>query len=271
PIVDTILQRIHENLTLRKNRRNGKLDGPVGSFLICGNEGIGKRYLTRVLSKLLYRGAGVEVFDCRRVNAGQLLKTGGILARIVERYPHTFLLFEGVDGASDELLGVLTRIVTNGTIHDNEGNELSLRSTVIVLTTIRAVEELASADSSGTNGTVGQQRKTEVLSRMGMPVSLINGLQEILCCESPTPETSAEVVALVLKKECRDHGIDLCHVDPEIIATQVVQIDEAHGYELVPHRAKHLLRKPLVAAADKKQKSLALRVLRHNKEETNSR
>ena len=99
----------------------------------------------------------------------------------------------------------------------------------------------------------------------------INGLHEILYCESPSPETSAEVVALVFKKECRDHGIDLCHVDPEILATQVIQIDEAHGFQLVPQRAKHLLRKPLVAAANKNQKTLALRVLTPSPEHTTPR
>ncbi|MCA9259565.1 MAG: hypothetical protein KDA61_10220, partial [Planctomycetales bacterium] len=70
----------------------------------------------------------------------------------------------------------------------------------------------------------------------------------------------AEVVALLMKKECSDHGIELSNVDPEILAMQVIQLDDASGFRLAPQRVKKLLRKPLVAAALERPPSLSLRV-----------
>ena len=95
--------------------------------------------------------------------------------------------------------------------------------------------------------------------RKSTKVSL-SAVTDICYCEPPTDRVKAEVVALLMKKECRDHGIELSNVDPEILATQVIQLDDASGFRLAPQRVKKLLRKPLVAAAPERPPSLSLRV-----------
>ena len=260
-VLDTMLTRVHENLTLRKSRRDGKSSAPIGSFLLCGKEGIGKRFLARVFSKLMFRGGSVEVFQCSRITATELLKPDGILDSILNRDAFTLLLFEEIESANERLLEVLAQMVTSGKVICGNGNNLSVKNSVIVFTSCHAIDELEALRRSKVNGAAGKQKRVDIFRDSGIPASLVNGLSEILYCQAPTNHVQAEVVALVMRKECRDHGIDLCHVDPEILATQVIQIDDAHGFELVPQRAKHLLRKPLVAAADKGQKFLSLRIL----------
>lgn len=94
--------------------------------------------------------------------------------------------------------------------------------------------------------------------------SLLHSLTEIYLCESPDDYVKSEVISLLMQKECRTHDTNLTFVDPKIVATQVMQIDEATGFALAPQRIKKLMRKPLVAAVDGNHETLSLRVRSHS-------
>jgi hypothetical protein len=120
------------------------------------------------------------------------------------------------------------------------------------------VEALAGA---GLGEAVFHQRAIELIGEeTQIDHGLLNAVTDVCFCASPSDSVKAEVVALLMKKECRDHGIELSNVDPEILATQVIQLDDASGFRLAPQRVKKLLRKPLVAAAPERPPSLSLRV-----------
>jgi len=88
----------------------------------------------------------------------------------------------------------------------------------------------------------------------------LSAVSDICFCASPTDAVKSEVIALLMQRECRDHQMELSHVDPEILTTQVMQIEPAEGFRLAPQRVKKLLRKPLVAATPHRPPSLSLRV-----------
>ena len=120
------------------------------------------------------------------------------------------------------------------------------------------MEALASA---GLGEAIFHQRAIEVLlEETQIDHGLVSAVTDICYCAPPTDRVKAEVVALLMKKECSDHGIELSNVDPEILATQVIQLDDASGFRLAPQRVRKLLRKPLVAAAPERPPSLSLRV-----------
>lgn len=103
-VIDSLLSRLHENLTLRKSRKAAEQTGPLASFLLAGPEGIGKRHLSRVVAKLLYGSAQVEVYDCGKLTKESLLGTvgqKGKLFDIVHRTPCSMLLFENIESRSD--------------------------------------------------------------------------------------------------------------------------------------------------------------------------
>ena len=58
-----------------------------------------------------------------------------------------------------------------------------------------------------------------------LPLFGVNIWDEVLLCDSPSDEVKAEVISLLLQKECRAHSIELSHVDPIILGTQVLQLD----------------------------------------------
>ena len=264
-VIDTVLSRIHENLTLRKSRHGAAAGGPLASFLLVGPNGVGKRYLMRVIAKLLYGNSEIEVFDCQRQRAETLIGTKdheGLLLEIVRQRPCTLLLFENIEKASRDTVSVLTELMTTGYLRQpGAAARVSLVDTTLTLTTTGACGSLEALASAGLGETVFHQRAIELLSEEAqIDHGVLNAVTNICFCAAPTDRVKAEVVALLMKKECREHGMELSNVDPEIIATQVVQMDDENGFRLAPQRVKKLLRKPLVAAAPERPPSLSLRV-----------
>jgi hypothetical protein len=157
---------------------------------------------------------------------------------------------------------VLVEIMTTGRLAQaGAAAKVSLADVTLAVTTSRAcgfLEELASA---GLGEAVFRQRAIEILGEeTSIDHGLLGAVTEICFCAPPTDRVKAEVVALLMKRECRDHGIELSSVDPEILATQVIQLEDAAGFRLAPQRVTNLLRKPLLAATPERPAALSLRV-----------
>lgn len=266
-VVEQVLARIHENQTLRKSRRTAHAGGPLASFLLVGREGIGKRYLMRVLAKLLYGNSGVEVFDCERLTADTLAGTKdreGELLEIVRQHPCTLLLFENIEKASRDVVSLFVEVLTTGHLKPaGSAAKVSFVDATIALTTTQTFSSLEALAGLRLSEAVFHQRAIEFLgAETRIDHGLLSAVTAVCFCAAPSDQVKAEVVALLMRKECRDHGIELSNVDPEILATQVIQLDDASGFRLAPQRIKKLLRKPLVAAAPERPPSLSLRVRR---------
>jgi ATP-dependent Clp protease ATP-binding subunit ClpA len=229
-----------------------------------GDTGIGKRYLARVLSKLLYRSGRVEVFACDRITADSLVGIkgrAGELLELVRREPFLTLIFERIDQASADVVGILVRLLSAGQLaQPGEESAISFQHATVVFTTERC-DGLLGLDEHSLGESEWRQRAIEYLrDELQLDAGLLGAVDDILVCQPPSDAVKAEVVSMLLQKECRAHGIELCHVDPVILGTQVVQIDDVHGFAHAPNRAKKLLSRPLVAAAAEGHDSLSLRV-----------
>lgn len=263
-VLDRTLSRVFENVILRKSRRHSKSLGPVASFLLLGDDGIGKRYLSRVLSKLLYRSGRVEVFDCERITPESLIGIKGRpgdLLEMVRQEPFQMLIFERIEKASAALVGVLLRLLSTGQLtQPGTDSAVSFQHATIVFTTYSS-ELIANLDEATLGRSMWQQRVGEYLrDERQLDSGLLSAIDEVLLCDPPSDEVKAEVISLLLRKECSNHGIELSHVDPIILGTQVLQLDDATGFAHAPSRIKKLLSRPLVAAAADEHDSLSLRV-----------
>ena len=264
-VLDTVLSRIFENQTLRKSRRNTRASGPLASFLLVGPEGVGKRYLMRVIAKLLYGDGGVEIFDCERLTADTLTGTKdreGALLELVRRHPHRLILVERIEKASGDVSNLLIELLTTGHLRQpGSAKQVSFQEATVALTTTRSSSSLEGLANEEIGEAAFHQRAIDlIVAETQIDRGLLNSVTDVCFCAPPTDLVKAEVVALLMRKECRDHDIELSNVDPEILATQIIQIDDATGFRLVPQRVKKLLRKPLVAATPERLPSLSLRV-----------
>ena len=263
-VIQRMLVRIHENQTLRKRQRSGSRQGPLASFLLVGLDGVGKRYLSRVLAKLLYRDGTIDVFECDQLSAAQLTGTKGSAGELepVRKDPHRILLFEQVDRAPPEMIRLFMRLLTSGKLRlSGTERNVSFENNIVMFTTTLAVEGLSELVEREPGEAVRDQKAMELVANAtGIDNTFLHAVTEVMYTAAPDDAVKSEVIALLLAKECRAHRTELTHVDPEIIATQVLQIDDAQGFAGAPQLVKKLLRKPLVAATEGDHPSLSLRV-----------
>lgn len=253
------LSRIHENVTLRKRHRRGTVHGPLASFLIIGDEGVGKRYFSRVLAKLLYGDAAIDVIDCEQISASDLIGVKGSAGELesVRRNPHRMLLFEHVDRAPNDVARILKQLLNSGALRaTGTDNEISFAGTVVVLTIATPPDQEAPRPETDCDEKVVEQ----LTSATGMDAQLLHAVTELMYFALPDDLVKSEVVTLLMMNECRAYHLDLLHVAPEVVATQVLRLQAGQGFAAAPQQVKKLLRKPLVAAAEGQHKTLSLRV-----------
>lgn len=262
-IVERFLERVYENQRLRTSRRAGSWKGPLALLLLVGNEGVGKRYLTRVIAKLLYKEGGVEVFQCERLTVSQLLGTKdapGQLLEAVSNESHCMICFERIDAASADVQRILAQVATIGKLRaPGSDRDISFENAVVVLTTSKVTESLKELDDQQPSQAAWQQRAIELIGdQTQVDPQLLGAVTDLFYFAAPSDRVKAEVIALLMKDECSAHQIRLSQVAPSIIATQVYQLDESSGFGPAPQRVKKLLRGPLLAAADHKDQPLSL-------------
>jgi hypothetical protein len=258
-VIDAMMTRIRENDTLRRTRREQSFTGPLAAFLLVGGDGTGRRYLTRVLAKLLYQDGGIEAFDCSHLSRDTLAEE---LFSAVQANHSAVLLFEHVDDATGESSRLLRQMLATGKLRSSDSDQdIGFQNTLVVLTTTKTAAALRSLQTKTLAQAAWHQRAIELIgSETTIDHGLLSSLTEVFLCDWPSDQIKAEVAALLMKKECKAHGIELSHVDAEILATLVLQLEAARSFTHAPQQIKKLLRNPLVAAAGQHRRSLSLRL-----------
>jgi hypothetical protein len=264
-IVDRLLWRIRDAVALRRRLRETAGQPPLGSFLLVGAEGIGKRYLARVIAKLLYANGSVLAFECDKLTPGSLLGSPGTSGQLVEsvrRQPSQLILLEKIEAAPPGVLQELQPLLTRGSCLDPaSGREVSFQNTILIMTTTKAVSRLVSlANRTLTDRAWHDQAVEAVCSETNMDSAAIHAVGSILLCQQPSDYVMAQVTAMLMIKECQAHELDLRLVDPLVLASEVLRIDASVGFGRLPQDIKKLLSKPILSASRDNKKSLSLHV-----------
>lgn len=264
-VLDRFLWRIRDAVALRQRLRESSGQPPLGSFLLVGGEGIGKRYLARVMGKLLYRSGSVLAFECDKISFGSLLGSPGNTGQLLEsvrRQPFQLILFERIDAATPDLLRQLQPILERGSCRDpSSGREVSFQNTIFVLTTTRAAGRLASiAGKSVSDRNWHKEAAEAVCSETSIDHGFVQAVGDVFLCQQPSDEDKGRVTASLMLKECKDHGVNLTQVDPLILASEVLRIEDSIGFGRLPQDVKKLLSKPILAASQQNHSTLSLRV-----------
>jgi ATP-dependent Clp protease ATP-binding subunit ClpC len=156
---DGAMQRIARRV--QRNYAGFSGDRPLASFLFAGAPGVGKTETARALAEALFvSGDALVRFDMTEYaeshSVARLIGsppgyvghgTPGLLAQALQRRPYRVLLFDEVDRAAPEVIGLLNQLLDAGKVSDHHGQTVDVRNSILVLTT-NVGSELLNASNS---------------------------------------------------------------------------------------------------------------------------
>ncbi len=143
-------QAVHAIASCIRRSRSGLIDRkrPIGSFAFLGPTGVGKSYLAKTLSHLLFGSEQALMrFDMsdymERHSTSRLVGAppgyigydeGGILSERVRKNPYSIVLFDEIEKAHPDVFNLLLQILEEGELQDNMGQSISFKNTIIIMT-----------------------------------------------------------------------------------------------------------------------------------------
>lgn len=192
-------------------------DRPLASFMFVGESGVGKTELAKALAKVLYANSDALIkLDMSEFNEGysvsKLLgspagyvgyKESNQFTDKIKLNPYSVILFDEIDKAHRDVIKLLLQILENGEVTDATGKRVSLRQTIIILTTSLGADEIKK-NSFGFGGgqlvgTDTKNRLTEKLKEFFTP-EVMNRIDQICLFEPLASSTLTHIAALELKR-----------------------------------------------------------------------
>ena len=156
--IDSITTTIKRSKTGLNNPKR-----PIGSFLFVGPTGVGKTYITKCMSEVLFDDPDKII----RVDMSEMMEqhsvskligsppgyvgfeTGGDLTERVRRNPYSIVLFDEIEKAHSDVLNILLQILDEGSITDAHGRQINFKNTIIILTSNIGAEKLIKDSNVG--------------------------------------------------------------------------------------------------------------------------
>ncbi|MBI2436881.1 MAG: ATP-dependent Clp protease ATP-binding subunit [Candidatus Magasanikbacteria bacterium] len=143
---DQVLDEVVQSL--KRAQLGMKKDKPFASFLFLGPSGVGKTELAKRLAEELYHDKKALIkLDMGEFSEGHSISKllgspagyigykdrNPFLEKIKQR-PYSVLLFDEIDKAHHDVTKLLLQILDEGILHDNNGKQIDLKHTVIIMT-----------------------------------------------------------------------------------------------------------------------------------------
>ena len=266
--IDTILDDLRRGVIVRIKRPESGAT-LLGSYLLYGPTGIGKRMLAVAIGRMFYPQGEILQLDGREYmdpgsGLADLFGSGGSPGRLLEavkRQPLQTVIFEHIDSCHPEILARLAPILVHGGCVDpSSGGTVSFEHCVFFFLSSKLGSTLESITKSWSAGDEWMSQAVAMLgSSQKLDASLLETLHAVVPIHPLEPIARAEVIVRLMSAECDRYRVQLRQVDPEVVAEQVGHVGGERGFEGVHARIKSVLREDLARAVEVSMPVLTVR------------
>jgi ATP-dependent Clp protease ATP-binding subunit ClpC len=184
---------------------------PIGSFLFLGPTGVGKSELAKALAEFMFATENAlivldmsEYMDASSVN--RLIGSppgyighdaGGQLTDTVKKQPYSVVLFDEVEKANVKVFDVLLQVLDEGRLTSGQGETVSFRECVILMTSNIGSRYLSSTEIDPAKAREAAEQAVKEHFRP----EFLNRLDDIIFFHLLTDDNLRDILTLLLRKE----------------------------------------------------------------------
>jgi len=193
---------------------------PIGSFVFLGPTGVGKTELAKALCKELFGDENLMIrIDMseymekdsisRLIGAAPGLvgfEEGGQLTEKIRRKPYSVVLFDEIEKGHPDIYNLLLQILEDGRLTDSQGNTVSFKDSVIIMTSNVGVKEAEEEKSSfgfgSSDQTENQDNKDTFIKALKeyMRPEVFNRIDETIVFKKLSKENLEKIAMIMLEK-----------------------------------------------------------------------
>lgn len=163
---------------IRRNRVGIKDSGkPIGSFIFLGSTGVGKTFLAKSISEILFGDSEkiirVDMSEfMEKHNVSKLIGSppgyvgydeGGQLTEKVKNNPFSVILFDEIEKAHKDVFNLLLQILDEGHLTDSFGRKVNFTNTIIIMTSNIGAKKVSDfGNGVGFSTSSSEEQKYEV-------------------------------------------------------------------------------------------------------------
>lgn len=211
---------------------------PQGSFIFCGQTGVGKTELSKALAEAVFgdENAIIRIDMSEYMEKHSVSKLigsppgyvgfedAGQLTEKIRRNPYSVVLFDEIEKAHPDVFNLLLQVLDDGILTDSHGRTIDFKNTVIIMTSNLGTGSLTEPKRLGFNNNeneVEEERKStekavlEALKGHFRP-EFLNRVDEIVIFRKLTDEDIKKIASLMLSQineRIKNLGIDLTFSD----------------------------------------------------------